>query len=61
MLADLWTGLDFSSSVCSRAEGADTSADQIRLGVSTDRFSQDVRFACCMWQWEIMSTKMQYE
>ncbi len=32
------------------AEGADTSADQIRLGVGTDRFSQDVmgRLDCFM-------------
>lgn len=40
-------------------EGADTSADQIRLGVGTNRISQDVRegLGCFMRLWETMSAR----
>lgn len=42
MLAVLLTGLIFFLLEYEhRAEGADTSADQIRLGGNADRFSQD--------------------
>lgn len=43
MLAVLLTGLDFLPEHEDGAEGADTSANQIRLGGSTERFSQGGR------------------